>query len=65
VAAGGNAFFHFYRLDEKLRGHEVLVASSNNKAVENVSLELPVKKACGRDFKYFQSVSDIVATIYS
>ncbi len=61
IAAGGNAFFHFYRLDEKLRGHEILVASSNNKAVENVSLELPVKKACGRDFQYFRSISDIVA----
>jgi hypothetical protein len=61
MAIGESAFFHFYRLHETLRGHEIIVASSNNKAVENVSMELPVKKACGRDFQYFRSISDIVA----
>jgi hypothetical protein len=58
IAAGDHAFFHLYRLDESLRGHEVLVASSNNKAVENVSKELPSTKAVGRDFSYFRTVSD-------
>jgi hypothetical protein len=35
----GQAFLHIYRLDERLKGHEILVASSNNKAVENISKE--------------------------
>lgn len=58
VSAGGNAFLHLYSLDESLKGHEVLVASSNNKAVENVSKELPSIKAVGRDLTYFKTVSD-------
>jgi hypothetical protein len=58
VAAGDRAFLHLYSLDEALKGHEVLVASSNNKAVENVSKELPALKAVGRQLTYFKTVSD-------
>jgi len=58
VAAGDRAFFHLYRLDASLKGHEVLIASSNNKAVENVSKELPSAKSIGRDFNYFRTISD-------
>lgn len=58
VSAGSSAFFHLYSLDASLKGHEVLVASSNNKAVENVSKELPALKAIGRDVTYFKTVSD-------
>ncbi|CDN62272.1 hypothetical protein I35_4436 [Burkholderia cenocepacia H111] len=58
VAAGDRAFFHLYRLPESLRGHEILVASSNNKAVENVSKELPSKKSIGRDVQYLKTVAD-------
>lgn len=61
VAAGDRAFFHLYSLDTSLKGHEVLVASSNNKAVENVSRELPSLKAIGRDVSYFRTVSDRLA----
>lgn len=61
VKAGDTAFFHIYELDKSLRGHEVLVASSNNKAVENVSRELPALKAIGRtvdELAYFSTASD-------
>lgn len=63
MAVGENAFFHLYSLAPQLKGHEILVASSNNKAVENVSRELPAAKAVGRTFEelsYFRSVSDLV-----
>lgn len=58
MAAGDRAFLHLYSLDDSLKGHEVLVASSNNKAVENVSKELPALKAVGRELRYFKTVSD-------
>lgn len=63
MAAGEKAFFHLYALDSRLKGHEILVASSNNKAVENISRELPAEKAIGRatnELSYFKSVSDLV-----
>ncbi len=61
VAAGDRAFLHLYRLDDSLKGHEVLVASSNNKAVENVSRELPAASSVGRDIAYFRTVSERLA----
>ncbi|RWR25674.1 DNA helicase [Sinirhodobacter populi] len=63
LAFGSNAFLHFYRLDKSLKGHEIVVASSNNKAVENVSKELPLKEANGRHERmaYFRSISDLIA----
>ncbi|CUX65452.1 conserved hypothetical protein [Agrobacterium tumefaciens str. Kerr 14] len=60
---GDAGYLHLYRLDPSLRGHELLVASSNNKAVENISRELPASKAIGRDvteLSYFRTVSDLV-----
>ena len=63
MSAGEKAFFQLYTLAPTLKGHEILVASSNNKAVENVSKELPATKAIGRttdELGYFKSVSDLV-----
>ena len=63
MSAGEKAFFHLYSLAPSLKGHEILVASSNNRAVENVSRELPATKAVGRpleELTYFRSVSDLV-----
>lgn len=50
-----------YRLDKCLKGHEILVVASNNKAVQNISHELPATKAIGRlanKLNYFKEISD-------
>ncbi len=54
----GQSWLHLYTLEEKLRGFEMLVASSNNKAVENVSAELPALDAVDGEVRYFASIAE-------
>lgn len=52
-----------HRLDESLKGFEMVVTSSNNKAVENVSAELPALGAIAADaeeLRYFKAIADNV-----
>ncbi len=57
----GSGSFRLSKLDERLKGFEILIASSNNKAVENVSVELPNLKAIAedeKDLRYFSALSN-------
>lgn len=62
MRVGQNGYINLYMLDDSIMGYEIVVASSNNKAVENVSREIPSIGAIDRnlqnDIRYFRSISD-------
>ncbi len=63
IKAGESSWLHLYRVSPDLRGYELLAASSNNKAVENVSKELPALGAVAADatgLRYFPVLADAV-----
>jgi AAA domain len=60
IRVGEGAFLRLYGLAPSIKGFELLVASSNNKAVENVSKELPAGKSIEPGPKYFASVAKVV-----
>lgn len=60
IRVGDGAFLRLYGLDPRIKGFELVVASSNNKAVENVSKELPAGKSIEPGPTYFTSVAKVV-----
>ncbi len=57
----GQAWLMLNRLSDHLKGYEMLIASSNNKAVENVSAALPGTQAMAGDIgdlRYFSCLSE-------
>lgn len=61
IAEGGRQQT-LYKLDARLRGHGIVVASSNNAAVRNVSAELPLVATVAEDFtaRHFSGTADAV-----
>lgn len=47
----------YYPLNSKLKGYEIVVASSNNKAVQNISKELPKQDSICAKLDYFANAA--------
>lgn len=56
-----------HKLNKQITGFEIVLASSNNGAVENVTAELPSQKAVDDEFRqqfnYFQETAESIRTI--
>lgn len=61
----GDTWVPYYPLANVLQGHSIVIASSNNGAVENLSLELPglgaVPERVARRSDYFKAIADNVS----
>lgn len=57
---GKEEYFHFYGIDDSLKGHEIIVASNNNNAVQNITKELPLLGAVEAEImpRYFRSIAE-------
>ena len=70
ITLGEKYTYNSYKLDSSLLGFEMVVASSNNGAVENISKELPSSGALAQEFSvlpaadYFREVAQGLETDY-
>lgn len=64
IPVTGERVVTLYRPDPRLTGFEIVVASSNNGAVQNITQEIPAGKAVGKSYReeaaYFRKVAEYV-----
>lgn len=64
IPVGKGVKIQLFKPDSKIVGYEIVVASSNNTAVQNITQEIPGKDSIGQDYlneaAYFQEVAENV-----